>query len=138
MSIVEKVRDSASGEIFEIRREICGHCGNPIPLNGGGHAACLRAVKEQDSIEHARQLQKFDLETFGEVMPNDQIRQMRLHPDTLIDTTTKLTWNQMLAKKEAERKQAYYDRRAARQDRKERQLPDAIRRLKIVGRTSSS
>jgi hypothetical protein len=123
---IDKTYITRVGDEIVVRKYLCHRCNKYIKDEARGYPVCQRESEQERKMEERRIERENDLKIFGEVIHDDHERHMRLHPD-FRDTITNKSWNMMLAEKEQARKQAYHDRRAARQDRKERRLPDVQR-----------
>jgi hypothetical protein len=124
------VRDN-NGDFHTITVETCFRCKRQIDPRVGVHPTCQKEAEQERKIEENRLQREEDIRNFGEVMPDERTRYMRLNPDAR-DTLTNKSWNMMLAEKEAARKEEERQKRVARIDRRERQLPNAERQLKSL------
>lgn len=120
-SEIKEYYDSRSGELIRVQRQICGRCHNSIPLSGEGHAACRRAFLQEEAANNEEIRKQQCLAQFGAVLSREE-QQWRTYPDSRTFGYNE-TYNQYLKRIEQEKRQAYYDRRTARTNRKERQLP---------------
>jgi hypothetical protein len=124
------VRDN-NGDFHTITVRTCFRCKRQIDPRVGVHPICEKEAEQERKMEENRLQREEDIRNFGEVMPDERTRYMRLHPDSR-DTLTNKSWNMLLAEKEAARKEEERQKRVARIDRRERKLPDAIRNLKSL------
>src|SRR5947209_16982832 len=103
--IVEKVRDWVSGEIFEMRYDVCAHCSKPIYNLEKGHKECLEKVRQIKQMEEERQRQEQSKKIFGTVLdPNTYFR--RLYPDESYNYQE--PWNNKLKREAREKEEAHY------------------------------
>lgn len=121
--------DSRLGEEIRVQRKICGRCKRPIPLGQiEGHPECHRAFLEEEAIQREKIRQNDCMIKFGRVVSRQEEEWMT-YPDSRVPGYGE-TYNQHLKRIEAERRQAYFDRCAARTNRKEKLLPEAEHQLK--------
>jgi hypothetical protein len=124
------VRDN-NGDFHTITVQTCFRCKRQIDPRAGVHPICQKEAEQERRMEENRLQKEEDIRMFGEVMPDDRTRFMRLNPDAR-DTLTNKSYNMIQAEKEAARKEEERQKRVAREDRRQRQLPNAIRNLKNI------
>lgn len=118
---------TSSQDIIQVQYFLCHRCNQYIINERVGHPACQRRAIEEESYMREEQRKVTCLQKYGQVLTSFEERR-RDYPDQSVNGEE--PYNKMLARIEAERRQSYYDRRAARTDRKEKRLPDAQRQLK--------
>jgi hypothetical protein len=101
---VDKVPDSKSGELISVRRDLCNHCGEYI-YNPYGHPACIRKAQQDAVMEEQKWQDEQDIQQFGHVIHDPTERLRRLYPNEKVMGYQE-TWNQELARKEKEKKEA--------------------------------
>jgi hypothetical protein len=124
------VRDN-NGDFHTITVHTCFRCKRQIDPRVGSHPICVKEAEQERKMFENKMQHERDIAMFGEVMPDDRTRYMRTNPDAR-DTLTNKSWNMLLAEKEEARKEEERQKRNARVDRRERQLPNAERQLKSL------
>jgi hypothetical protein len=120
-----------NGDFHKITVQRCARCKLQIDPRVGSHPTCQKEADQERRMEENRLQKEEDIKMFGEVMPDERTRYMRLNPNAR-DTLTNKSYNMMQAEIEAARKEEERQKRMARIDRRERRLPDAERQLKSL------
>jgi FMN phosphatase YigB (HAD superfamily) len=136
-SVIERVRDSASGEVIEITYPMCGHCGQVVyDLRTGYHKQCVREFKEREAMRLQKEREEYqreqDLAMFGEVLNSQHERLIRTYPDRLIEGERE-TYNQRLAREKQEHIQDLYTK-LSQIDQRRRRVPELHQEIKHLER----
>jgi ribosomal protein L37E len=132
--IVERVRDSVSGEIFEIEYKKCAYCGQPIyDIKTGYHKECVRNFRQQEAFRQQEWQNKQDIEMFGEVL-SDHERKRRTYPSSKVDGRE--SYNDQL-KREAEEHRQNLQNQLNQIYQRRRRLPELEQELKYLKATAN-
>lgn len=114
--ITEKVRDSRSGDIFQVTHHLCHTC-NEYIMTQYGHPECIRQKREEAAREEENYRQQQCKLKYGQVLSREE-EQRRDYPNSRV--WGRESYNEQLKREEEEKRQARIDELAQRRRRVKR------------------